>query len=203
VPGLEARRLLAAPIAPPTAEVAGHVSASARGKKVTIYPTTNYTYAIQGTTRDALLAEIEREGPQDDLIGQRRFTTIIRWFIQARFESVVVGGTCRIGRVFVEEDSYTIFPNWVNRSQAPRALQQRWNRYVGALRQHARTHLAFGKDAASEIAQKALDLKPAASCEQLEAQFNQMVDRVIAKHRRKGFAFDRRTNHGETLGAVL
>lgn len=93
------------------------------------------TYAVNGSSAEALLNQMQRKGPN----GYWAYT---RWFVRWT-------ANCKVSL----EINYTM-PRHMNREAMPSNLRAKWDRMVAALKAHEQKHGAHGISAARELVQK-------------------------------------------------
>jgi predicted secreted Zn-dependent protease len=83
--------------------------------------------------------------------------------------------------------TYT-YPRWANREKASPKLRARWDRFIANLITHEKGHGTHGRNAAAEIDKTACAKDPVG---------------IAKRWSNQDVIYDRKTNHGETQGAVF
>lgn len=81
--------------------------------------------------------------------------------------------------------------------------RQRFEQYLGALREHELGHYRIGQAAAAEIDAALLATPEYPSCTELQQQANQRANAVLQRHVEHERRYDRDTGHGRSQGAWL
>ena len=184
-------------------------SALALGQSSTAYPRQGLTvntrtvrYQIQGDTVGALSEQMGQLGTLDKRSGVRYAGTLnwaYRWHINYRFSS----GKCRMKRAAIRLDLKYTLPNWWPSSSALPDLVGKWDRFLEALRGHENGHAELAIAGGQTMLKKLRALSPRYSCSAL----NTAAKRVFARESERvliaSAAYDARTDHGATQGAIL
>lgn len=126
-------------------------------------------YKISGITASELKAQMKSKGP-------RGFWARADWYV--RWSS-----RCRVSVKL----SY-IYPEWVNRSEAPDSLQKSWDEMMVKLREHEEVHGQHGVQAAQEVEKSKCKGEP---------------KNITDKWAQRDKDFDRETRHGTLEGVAL
>ena len=81
--------------------------------------------------------------------------------------------------------------------------RQRFEHYLGALREHELGHYRIGQAAAAEIDTALLQTPEYPTCAELRQQANQRANTVLQRYIEQERRYDRDTGHGRTQGAWL
>ena len=81
--------------------------------------------------------------------------------------------------------------------------RQRFEHYLGALREHELGHFRIGQAAAAEIDKALLQTPEYPTCAELQQQANQRANTVLQRYIEQERRYDRDTDHGRTQGAWL
>ncbi len=81
--------------------------------------------------------------------------------------------------------------------------RQRFEHYLGALREHELGHYRIGQAAAAEIDTALLQTPEYPTCAELQRQANQRANTVLQRYIEQERRYDRDTGHGRTQGAWL
>jgi predicted secreted Zn-dependent protease len=125
---------------------------------------------------------------------------VTAWQVKWRYPYVRDKSGCRTGPVKTSVTVTMQLPNWI---PVRTDLEQEWNRFSRALREHENGHRDNGLDTASAIAEALAALRPRSSCEQLEVAADAEGARLIQAGRKRDEEYDWKTNHGVTQGARL
>ena len=109
-------------------------------------------------------------------------------------------GRCRPGAVRVDLHGQMMLPRLLGGTTAQ---QQKFDDYLGHLREHELGHYEIGRDAARELEKQLYALAPARSCSALQSAARDAGARLLPKYEALGDAYDAQTEHGKTQGAWL
>jgi predicted secreted Zn-dependent protease len=152
-------------------------------------------YAVQGTDATTLLADLRRRGPSG-------FHGMASWNIDYRYNFQTEGAQCRITSVRTTVKGRVLMPQWVDEPHAPKPMREAWQRYDAALIAHEEGHVAHGQTLVRAL-QRELGGLHAATCDELKQHVTATATRLIEAHKDLDRAYDERTQHGTTQGALL
>lgn len=146
-------------------------------------------YDIRGTTLEALRREVAKKGPEGWWgMASTRMTY--------RITTRQTAAGCAIDTVRASADSRVRLPRWVNRAEAPAAVQDQWDSMIRTLDLHERGHVQISLDGARELERSILDMSEEASCELINAEAKKRHDAVAIRVRERQVTYDRETEHG-------
>ncbi|MBS0213174.1 MAG: DUF922 domain-containing Zn-dependent protease [Proteobacteria bacterium] len=160
------------------------------------------TYAIGGSSADALWEQIHQRGPLFAKDG-KRYAAYTHWNVHWHYDYWRDAGGCRIERASVTLEATQTFPEWVDRANASRWLQGRWDAFVVHLKQHEDGHLQHGRQAAQAIGHAIDSIGRAPECATLGKQIDAYAHYAIARAAHDDLQYDADTRYGQTQGAVL
>lgn len=158
-------------------------------------------YAVSGDNAEALRRAIDASGPAGP--DGARWAGRTDWTLHYRFWTRSTGGPCRVERVSVTLATVMTLPEWAGAPAASPPLQQRWARFLSALRVHEEGHRRHGQLGADELERRLATLPPHPDCPAMDAAVRPVADEIIARHAAMGPAYDRTTDHGRRQGAVF
>ncbi len=147
-------------------------------------------YDVEGNDFESLLAALKASGG---------FHSKAEWKLSYQYQPKRSGKACNPQSVTTQLELSMTLPRWTPPRAAPPALQQRWTRYVTALRRHHDGHHQFGREFESVLQR---ELTPITErCERLEAKVKQVFGVLLERYRQRDIEYDRETAHGRTQGA--
>jgi predicted secreted Zn-dependent protease len=151
-------------------------------------------YEVSGATAAELWTSMRRQAPIEGF-GRTRWevTWSMRWLPTA--------GVCRATLVQVTLHAEVRLPHWEPGSDAPPELVAQWRTFVENLRSHENGHLEVAVAAAREV-ERELRRVETPLCASMQGIANQTAERILADFRARDRAYDQRTRHGFTQGAV-
>jgi predicted secreted Zn-dependent protease len=163
--------------------------------------TVHHDYAIAGQTAAELRAAMNRRGPLD--ASRERFDAVTNWWINWYYRYGRSGTRCTIASADVRVRIVFTLPRWRPGPGAAPALVRKWNRYLQALRRHENGHSGHAVVEGKRILTGLRRLAPRPSCAQLGAAADALGHAEIRRGNAWDVAYDRRTGHGATQGAVF
>jgi len=122
------------------------------------------------------------------------------WTIDWRYSyKRAPGGGCAIAGVTTDLAIVTRLPRLNTQNVA---LQQSFSTYLARLKLHENGHAANGRTTAGRIDAGIGALPAAATCKELSVIANALGDQLIREGTAADVAYDQRTNHGSTQGAL-
>ena len=146
-------------------------------------------YAVSGRDRGELMVSLSLKAPADGNVRQRGSTRWdIHWTVDRRSDDV-----CDLATASVTRRLTVVLPHWDPDRNTDPGLVADWERYVRALADHERGHVALLIAGADRIPPAIR----AATCSTADAVGQATLDEVRAANA----AYDRDTNHGRNQGA--
>lgn len=154
-------------------------------------------YAFTGQTVPAMRASINRVRPgnQD---GSAWGTVNWSWHR-------VIGsdGRCSFDRTQVTLREAFVMPRWASRAGAPADVQATWDTYLARLWLHEKGHQTLSQKAANAVAFQLAHMGSQSTCPRLDAAANRAATAIMRRQQVAQAAYDKRTAHGATQGAVF
>lgn len=142
------------------------------------------TYDVAGTTAAELRRALSRHGEWGSFTGGLIVDP------QGRPQPTRVRVSCR--------PTITL-PRWTNRSDAPSALQDRWDRMFAALERHEARHEEIMRRCVDEFRDRVRAMNPAPDRNALR----RLARELLRDHRDRQNRYDRDTGHGLREGVDL
>jgi predicted secreted Zn-dependent protease len=151
-------------------------------------------YEVSGTTAAELYTSMRQAAPLEGF-GQTR------WDVSWSMRWLPTAGVCRATLVQVTLRTEVRLPHWEPGPGASPELVAQWRAFVENLRSHENGHLEIAVAAAREV-ERELRQVQTPLCASMQGVGNQAGERVLAGLRARDRAYDQRTHHGFTQGAV-
>jgi predicted secreted Zn-dependent protease len=133
--------------------------------------------------------------------GDQVYHSATAWFLDWKVRpEPTVDGRCRVGAVRVELHGRMTLPRLVGGSSDQKL---RFESYLARLREHELGHYEIGREAAHELEKRFFELRPAASCSELQSAARATGARLLPEYEAMGDTYDLQTQHGITQGALL
>lgn len=160
----------------------------------------DYTdYPVQGAHRGSLGPALDENSPIH--YAGTTYHAYTTWLVSWRYSwRTQPDGNCRIDQVAIDLHSTITLPRLEGGSPQ---LRERFERYLGALREHELGHHQIGRQAAQAIQQELQAMPPMADCRRLTAAANKLASRTIARFRNEERTYDLISEHGRQQGARL
>lgn len=155
-------------------------------------------YAVDGKDLSAVIAEMNRIGPQSD-DGQRRWG-ITRYRLGWQFRHRRGESGCRAEPLTVELNLETVLPSWRQRDKATPDQQANWAVLSRALAAHEEGHARIARQCANTLQQTLDKRAQAPDCEQLRQQLSKAGEASLDACDARHADYDLRTRNGYLQG---
>ena len=183
---------LAAAVPSPTVSAPVASAGIVRAQSETTY------YDVRGRDRADLAAALRQNGPR---IQGSRFFGLTEWQVSVEYRPSDQAEHCAIRDLTVHVEVETHLPRWNPPSDASADLHRAWEQFVAALDEHEHGHRALATEAAEAI-REGLAAAHASACDELDPVAQRTMQQVMNTYESHNLAYDARTGHGRTQGAV-
>lgn len=153
-------------------------------------------YTIYGNSVAAVRAQLLSCQPD------HAYAANTSYWLGARYSSVASGnGVCTLTNVSVMLRTHQVFPRLAATASTPAALRAQWQKYMSALSTHEQGHVTINQQYAQQVL-RALQGLPPTACAHVDSAADRIIANVGAEMRGANDAYDARTNHGTTQGAI-
>jgi predicted secreted Zn-dependent protease len=159
------------------------------------------SYSVTGSTLTELARQLDRGvfDPNDETYH----AAFARWRVDWRYRYAASAEGCTLTSATVSVLLAFRVPEWHAPRYVDRAMVKTWNRFFAALWRHERGHVRNGLEAAGAIEQMLQAAGPFSTCREVEAAVDAAAERLLDRSRGRDRAYDERTEHGLSQGAVL
>jgi predicted secreted Zn-dependent protease len=158
-------------------------------------------YDVSGDSTGEVRQQMMQLGPMDH--GQH-VDAYTDWQIRWRYSySTGPGGACTLDSTQVIVTVVTTLPRWSPRQSSAPQLRSIWAQFSASLALHENGHKAIALAAAEEIRDLLNALPSQSSCKALDTLANSTGQGILDEARANDAAYDERTHHGATQGAVI
>jgi len=157
-------------------------------------------YTVTGSSAAEIRDNLNRARPSDK---SRRHDAMTHWYVRWSYPFDRGTDRCATGPIKVSVTVRTQMPEWAAPPDAPADLSQSWNQYLKSLRHHEDGHKNHGLLAARDVLEKLKRLDAKDTCDAMNIAANAAGNRILDEYREKDRAYDQRTRHGATQGAVF
>lgn len=172
------------------AAVAAPLASAAATERVT-----TTTYRVYGATDDEVRASLDARNPGD-------YDARTRWFVDWSYTSAIRSSRCVVSASTVRTRIGFTYPRWVAPTSATDELRADWTHYMSRLRVHEAGHASAGRLTARRIV-GTLATTTRSTCAALDRALRAAIAAHFAAGNAMDVAYDRRTRHGATQGAVF
>ncbi|HJV65470.1 MAG TPA: DUF922 domain-containing protein [Geomonas sp.] len=157
-------------------------------------------YDIEGSTLPDLQKEIKHNGTKwgDGLT----YAAVTTWNVHYDYDVTEDDGRCSVKSVKTSVDIVYHLPRWIAPNSAGSLLSS-WHDYMVHLKQHEFGHKEIAVKSAGEINEVLASLQNFRNESDLEKEAKRRTDAKLRELKELQVAYDARTRHGETQGAVL
>jgi predicted secreted Zn-dependent protease len=173
-----------------TASIAPSIATAAATERVS-----TATYRVYGATANAIRASLDARRPGN-------YDARTQWFVDWSYTSAVRSGRCVVASSKVHTRINFTYPRWTAPASATDELRADWSRYLSRLRVHESGHATNGRTTATRIV-ATLRTTRSTTCSGLDRALHAAITRHFAAGNALDRAYDRRTQHGATQGAVF
>lgn len=156
------------------------------------------TYPVRGATADEILRSMAAQAPRTN--GDV-FFGLTSAEIGLRFRPVPIEGGCILNDVEIDLALTIMLPEWTSPAQADHTLSRDWGRFRRALAGHEDQHREIAVSGAERMV-RTLDGLRRESCELVQEEAQQRVQRLEIEIEASQRRYDSETGHGRTEGAV-
>ena len=129
-------------------------------------------YDVEGTTTEAIFADIEANGPTDG-DGQRGSgLTSVVWGYE--WQGGPESGDCSIRTMTIKAEMVVTLPKHVDENSLPADIRDNWDAYAESVAVHEQTHVDIYKAGAETIRERMLSIGPMDNCDDLETEIKRV-----------------------------
>jgi predicted secreted Zn-dependent protease len=149
------------------------------------------------TVHGASLADVKTQISQCSPVENGRYAAVTVSTINWQFSYTIdaTTGLCKISTVSIGVHTGFLYPNWSSPNP-------QWERFMSKLKLHEQGHAELDAATANAILRD-LQAMPAASCDTIAANANELANTHIANLRQANHNYDSSTGHGASQGAHL
>jgi len=157
---------------------------------------TNYKYYnIYPTNKHNLEESMDNTSPIFSLGSVRHGT--VNWKIKYYYKRQRRLGICSIAEVKTKVDVVYHIPKLAKNYKSPKGTRQVFNRYYIILKDYLKKHSNFAVQAASEIEEELIKIKPLNNdCEKIRTDAKRVAKAIIKKYKKKNKDYEIRTYEG-------
>lgn len=157
---------------------------------------TNYKYYnIYPTNKHKLEDSMDKASPISSFGSIRHGT--VNWKIRYYYKRQRKRGVCSISEVKTKVDVVYHIPKLAKNYKSPKGTRSVFNRYYTILKNYLKKHSDFAVQAASEIEQELVKIKPLNNdCEIIKSDARQVARAIIKKYKKKNKDYEIRTYEG-------
>lgn len=155
-------------------------------------------YDVQGETLQALAASLSERGPRQ---GGRRFFGLTEWEVNAEYRWVERPTGCGVEDIVVRVAITTHLPRRRSSGRAATRSDVAWERFVRDLDAHEAGHRTLAAEAGNAIRWQLVTLNRP-TCQTMKREAERAIAEILNTYEARNRAYDRRTGHGRTQGAV-
>ncbi len=156
-------------------------------------------YNVQGTSADELRTQLNKFGVKGS--DGKTYYGYATWNVSWRYLCRSDMTNCWITSVQTTVRIKFTLPKWIDRSEAPEELRQKWDKYITALERHERRHRDIAVETAFQVERAIAGMKLRGGCDGLKREANALGHRLVDNCKKRQSDYDARTNHGKLEGA--
>lgn len=151
---------------------------------------TSEWFDVRGVTYPELMRQIGLNGPHGGRWGMAGTR------VQYKLTTRQAPAGCAVDAVQATADSRVWMPRWVNRHEAPRDVQDRWDGAYRSVELHERGHVQISLETARDLERGIRGIAPQPSCAAVEAEAERLWKELHSRERERQATYDRETAHG-------
>lgn len=155
-------------------------------------------YDIQGRSANDLLQGMLRGGPEWQ---GRRYFGLTNTEVRYSYTRVPTTTGCDLTDIEVRLAITITLPRWQPFSGTPYHLERAWHQFDRALQHHEAGHQRLAEEEGEMIRRTLVGMRTP-TCEEMDAEAQQQVERVRATYNSLHRGYDSRTEHGRSQGAI-
>jgi predicted secreted Zn-dependent protease len=155
-------------------------------------------YVVRGATAAAVRQALDRSGPEG---ADGHYDAKTSWKVSWRYPFEKSASGCRLGPVEVDVGITYVMPRLEGDVRGP--LSRRWRDYLTALQVHEDGHANNGRAAGEAVLEALRALPSRPSCGELDLLARETGLKIVRSFNALDDAYDARTKHGVTQGAVF
>lgn len=167
----------------------------------TIISTTYAKYPVTGINIDEIKNSLLTNGIHDAYGNVFTANTNPTFAWKYKFAKSKSG--CSIKSVDIEVQISYKMPELTDYKNLSDPDKAEWDRYYTATYQHEQGHAKLSLEAAKEIEWEATNIIPKESCGEMARTANMIISNIFTHHEQKNLAYDNKTGHGTTQGAMF
>jgi predicted secreted Zn-dependent protease len=129
-------------------------------------------YDVEGTTTEAIFANIEDNGPTDGNGQRGSGLTSVVWGYE--WQGGPEQGDCSIRTMTIKAEMVVTLPKHVDEDSLSPEIRDNWDAYAESVAVHEQTHVDIYKSGAETIRQRMLSIGPMDNCDDLEAEIKRV-----------------------------
>jgi predicted secreted Zn-dependent protease len=133
----------------------------------------------------------------------KKYDAVTSWEMKREYALNSAAGACSVEAFTVTVEVVFHLPRWEHTDAAPRALVDKWDRYMQNLLTHENGHRDLAVAAASDISRDVAELAPIGTCGELDRRIHDLSRIRMNKLVEEQKEYDIKTEHGRRQGAVF
>jgi predicted secreted Zn-dependent protease len=162
-------------------------------------------YQVYGNTAAQIHGQVKQCAPNggSEAGGGDEFAAETGYRLTWQYDTTASdAGTCTVSNVKIGLHLNMVLPEWRPTAAAGNGLVTAWQKYVSSLATHENGHVAIDQQYAGQLLSD-LQAYPATDCGSMAASIQAKINADTAALDAANDAYDARTNHGATQGAIL
>ncbi len=161
------------------------------------------TYAVYGTTFNALGASLDARALEDPHEQRSRYYARTDWHLGGNWYWKPALRGCSVDHGQVTMQITVTLPLMAEQKAAPANVQNRWARFIENTILHETGHVKIALQGARDYQRDLGNFPVAADCTRLKSQLQDLFDNAFGSIDKANVRYDADTRHGATQGAVF
>ncbi len=161
------------------------------------------TYAVRGTTFNALSASLDANALADPHEDKSRYYARTDWHLGGNWFWKPTTRGCEVDHGEVTMQITMTLPIMAEQTGVPANVQTRWTRFIENTITHESGHVKIALQGARDYQRDLGNFQPAADCGALKSKLSDLFDRAFSSIDDANVRYDAETKHGVSQGAVF
>ncbi len=161
------------------------------------------TYAVQGVTFNAISASLDANALSDPHEERSRYYARTDWHLGGNWYWKPSTRGCAVDHGEVSIQITMTLPALADQAAAPANVKTRWTHFIENTITHESGHVKIALQGAREYQRDLGNYPPAADCDVLKSQLQDLFERSFDSIDQKNVNYDAETRHGVSQGAVF
>ncbi len=158
-------------------------------------------YEVQGVNESQLRCDMNHNSCKWD--DGKKYDSVTSWRVKWDYDHDRTPQSCAAASFKATVEVVFRYPKWVHEDGVSPSLVDKWNNYMKNLTVHENGHRDMAVEAVAELTRAVTELSAAPNCSDLDREVRALCRLKMKKLNEDEKAYDVRTKHGLTQGAIF